>query len=121
MSANAADFDVPIVACRSRPAISGACAHKPADALRVVGFEETASLWLDTIVEDLRFGHCLADPIADIGHAREHRAIAIGHDEDGARRKRDVRECRREPVQALHDVDDAVELSRRVDAADSHS
>ena len=113
ISANATDFGVPIVACRSRPAISGAWAHNRADALRVVGFEKAAIFLVEHDFEDLRFGQRLADPITGIGHAGEHRSIAIGHYHDGARRKRDVRESRREPVQVLHREDDPFELSRR--------
>ena len=76
---------------------------QPADALRVGGFEEAAVPLAGHDVEDLRFGKRLADPVAGIGHAGEHRPIAIGDDEDGARRKFDVRERRRQPAQALHD------------------
>ena len=85
------------------------------DALRVVGFEKAALSLVEYDVEDLRFGQRLADPIAGIGHAGEHRSIAIGHHHDGARRKLDVRESRREPIQVLHHEDDSVELSRRAD------
>ena len=86
---------------------------QPADALRVVGFEEAAIPLVGHDLEDLRFGQRLADPIAGIGHAGEHRAVAIGHHQDGARRKFDVRESRREPVQVLHHEDDPFELARR--------
>ena len=95
--------------------ISGACAHNRPDALRVVGLEKAALLLAEHGVEDLRFGQRLADPIAGIGHAGEHRSIAVGHDHDGALRKLDVRERRCEPVQVLYHEDDSVDLSRRAD------
>ena len=82
-------------------------------ALSVGGFEEAALPLARHDVEDLRFGKRLADPVAGIGHAGEHRSVAIGHDEDGARRKFDVRERRRQPAQALHDEYHALELVPR--------
>ena len=121
MSANANALGVPIVACRSWPAISGACAHSRLTPCASSASKTPPSLWSDTIVEDPRFGQRLADPVARIGHAREHRSIAIGHHQHGAWRKCDVRERRREPIQALHDDRQRLRALPRSPAAGRHS
>ena len=88
---------------------------QPGHSLRVDGFEQTAVPLVGHDLEDLRFGEHLPEPVAGIGHAREHRSIAIRHHQDGARRKLDVRESRGEPIEVLHDEDHPFELFRGVE------